>query len=182
MKKLKDTLLIYTETDFASFVPKSILRLSETERLTTEFAFWFCHSVEQDLSNVLKVSSEAVRAEFGEWTKEISDFIKEKHKVKLDKADPAHPDYNSSEITFGDRIFFVEKMRGNGAHVSFLWKVKKIRDDLSHGRISELSYEGKNLVDIEVKRKMIMDYITLTTSIENEPIGGLSGNNIYPRG
>ncbi|CAN5739840.1 hypothetical protein BH11PAT2_BH11PAT2_00510 [soil metagenome] len=90
----------------------------------------------------------------------------------MEKADPTQPGFDIRNITFGDRIFFSEKLRGESAHTKFLWKVKKLRDDLSHGRIETLSYEGGNVFDKKVKAQMLTDYITLMNGIDDQAEGG----------
>ena len=173
IKEMTEALERFSDKDFASFVPTTMLRVSEAEKLTAEFVFWFCHIVEQDLDKMLKMSAENTTEILGPTSKEIDDFVKDKYGIKLVKVDPDHPDYDPSAVTFGDRIFFVEKMRGKTPHVRFLWKVKKIRDDLSHGRIKDLRYENDSLIDITVKRKIMSDYVTLCLNIGDEEEGGL---------
>jgi hypothetical protein len=164
----------YSEKDFSTLIPRTMLKLSESETLTVEFVFWFCHIVEQDLNEVLAGSSKMVSEILGPTSKELNDFIRKEYGIKFEKVDPSHDDYNDKDVTFGDRINFVEKLRGKTPSTSFLWKVKNIRDDLSHGRIKELSYEGQKIVNITTKEKMISDYISLSLNIDNEKEGGIA--------
>ena len=171
-KEMVDALARFSDKDFTNFIPNIMLRFSETERLTVEFVFWFCYVVERDLDTILKQSAEHTKLILGSISKETDDFLIEKYGIDLAKIDPTHPDYDAATVTFGNRIFFVEQLRGKTKHVKFLWKVKKIRDDLSHGRIKDLQYEKENLIEITTKRKMLSDYITLCLDMENEEPGG----------
>lgn len=174
-QKILNLLTRYSDKDFSTLVPKMMLRLSESETLTVEFAFWFCHIVEQDLNEVLATSAKVTNKILGPSSEELDEFIRSKYKVKFEKVDPSHSDYDPREITFGDRIDFVEKLQGETLHTKFLRKIKMIRNDLSHGRIKNLSYEGKDIANTAVKAKMISDYIILSLNIDKEEVGGAVG-------
>ena len=45
--------------------------------------------------------------------------------------------------------------------MKLLWKLKKLRDDLSHGRIAGLKYNDKNLLLRTAKESLLIDYFTL---------------------
>lgn len=172
---LENLLKQYSSQDFANLIPDTILKISKEERLTVEFAFWFCHSVEQDLNATLTQAANVVNEMLGKSSEDLDNFIRTNIGLKMEKVDPAHPAYRPNEISFGDRIFFVEKVRGKTAHTRFLWKIKNIRDNLSHGRIKELSYNSESLFDLETKSKMVKDYITLSKNIDSEESSGIVG-------
>ncbi len=60
---------------------------------------------------------------------------------------------------FTDKIRLYEGMSGKNNVTGILWKLKKIRDDISHGRIHALAYEGKDLLLRATKEKILMDYL-----------------------
>ena len=164
----------YSEKDFSTLIPKTMLKLSESETLTVEFVFWFCHIVEQDLNEILADGSKLTRDILGPSTKELDDFIRKEYGIKFEKVGPSHADYSEDEVTFGDRINFVEKLRGKTPSTKFLWRIKNIRDDISHGRIRELFYDGQDIFNIATKEKMVSDYISLSLGIDKEKEGGVA--------
>lgn len=159
LKSAKTMLEAFTDTDFNSYIPKTMLRLSQKKIDTIQFVFWFCHIVERDLNDVLQQAFQNMESIMGKTSEKIIDFIKEKYKIRLEKIDPNNPKYDLECITFNDRIDIAEKSMGKSDHTRFLRKIKKLRNDLSHGRIDDLTYEGKDLAEIEVKRKLIFDWI-----------------------
>jgi len=94
--------------------------------------------------------------------------IEKDYKIKAKKIDPENKDYNSREITFGDLIFIKERFFGKTNFVKLLWKLKKLRDDLSHGRIEKLKYDEENLSLKQTKKKLLMDYFKLAQEQEGE--------------
>ncbi len=169
---IKDRLSKFEAIDFNLFIPQTMMGLSSEEILTVQFAFWFCHAVERDLDNILKVSFKNMEEALGKTPVELLDFIKKYHGISFEKVDPDHPDYDQGKIYFNDRIDIVEKLCGKSEHTKFLRKVKEIRNDLAHGRISMLAYEGINLCDPEAKRRLLFDYVKQALTIDEMPKEG----------
>lgn len=176
LDELHKKLSQHTESELIDYITNSVLNITPEQRATAEFIFWFCNSVEKDLKFVLEEGMKMVNTLLGTPAPEQRQFMVDQYGVKLEKIDTTHPNYNPRDISFGDMIYVVEQMRGKTPHVKFLWKVKKIRDDLSHGRINELKYEGESLAEKEVKIKLIEDNIRLAVQIEDEEAGGIIKN------
>lgn len=167
LKSVKIILEAFTDTDFNSYIPKTMLKLSQKEIDTIQFVFWFCHIVERDLDSALQQAFRNMESIMGKTPKKLVDLIKERFGVRIEKVDPNNPKYDPECITFNDRIDIVEKSMGKSDHTRFLRKIKKLRNDLSHGRIDDLTYEGKDLAEIETKRILIFDYIKQALEIKD---------------
>lgn len=174
-EQLSSLLSQFSNEDFRMYIAKRVLGLSEEEVLTVEFVFWFCHAIEQQLRSVLAEAWENMEGELGVAPPELHAFLKQEYGFKTEKVAPSHPDYDARNVTFGDLIHYVELLRGKTPHVNFLWKVKNIRDDLSHGRIQELEYENHSLFAKETKIKLIKDNLRLIMNIKEEKEGGFIG-------
>lgn len=176
LNELREKLSQLTESELINYITTDILNITPEQKTTAEFVFWFCNTVEKHLKSVLEEGMKMVNTLLGTPAPEQRQFIVDQYGVKLEKIDTTHPNYNPRDISFGDMIYVVEQMRGKTPHVKFLWKVKKIRDDLSHGRINELKYEGESLEKKEVKMRLIEDNIRFAIQIEDEETGGIIKN------
>lgn len=162
----------FENQDFVNVVSQTMLALSDEEKLTVEFVYWFCHLIERDLTQILEEGMRTTNKILGQTPEELEKYIRETFKIKLEKVDPAHPSYNPNDITFGDKIYVVERMRGETPHTNFLWKIKKIRDDVSHGRIGNLRYNNQSLTLKETKAMLVKDYIEYSAGVDTEEVGG----------
>ena len=169
---LKTTLESYSTEDFTHLIPKSIIGLSKAQQETVQFAFWFSYIVETDLTRVLSEAIANTKNILGETQPEVDKYLREEHNIRYEIIDVDHPKYDPYSITFNNRIDIVEKMRGKDTHTNFFRKIKKLRNDLSHGRILELSYNGKSVFDDDTKREMLHDYISGMINFEERGIGG----------
>ena len=70
------------------------------------------------------------------------------------------------KLHFGDKISIVSdlyvKNSKNDALVKLLWKVNDLRNNVAHGRFSELTYGGHHLSDSKGQLKLINDFIKFT--------------------
>lgn len=155
-----------SDEDLSLMVPKDALRLEVNKIQTVHFAFWICYMAELDHGDILTKAWQSAKAAYG--TEEaVINLIKKKHGIKIEKIDPDDPDHNEREVTFGDRIYIMELMAGKENEVvKMLWKLKVIRDDLSHGRINELNYGGVSLESREAKENLLYDYFRLGLNVD----------------
>lgn len=167
-----DVLSKYTNEDFATLIPKTMLNISDEEKVSIEYVFWFCHIVERDLADVLTGAIKFINETKGSMSQELSAFVLEKYDLKMGKVDPDQPEFDIKKITFGDRIYFIQQLRGESEYTKFLWEIKNLRDDISHVRIETLYYKGESVLDKKVKAKMLTDYITFMNKADDESNGG----------
>lgn len=174
-KNLKTMLSLYSDDDFNLFIPKTMLKLSDSEIKTIQFAFWFCHAVESDLDSVLRLAFKQMEMVEGKTPEEIVEFVKNKYKIRFEIVDPTNPKHDPNNISFNDRIDIVEKMDGTSDHTKFLRDIKDIRNNLSHGRIKDLTYKGQSLFLKETKEKLVFDHIEqMINTKNNKSVGGVA--------
>ncbi|MBU1130782.1 hypothetical protein KJ840_01480 [Patescibacteria group bacterium] len=177
MEELKKSLVKYSEEDFNLFIPKTMLKLSTSQIKTIQFVFWFCYIVEKNLDDMLKLAFRNMEKIEGKTPQEMIEFIKTTYKIDFKKVDPTNPSHDPDALTFNDRIDIVEKIMGISVHTKFLRKVKSLRNNLSHGRIYSLEYEGNSLLNNQVKAKLLEDYIQQAINFDKmESLGGVVNN------
>ena len=180
MKKVSDKKLADT------FI--GALNLTEEQRDLVNFVFWLCYMTETDLDSSLKEAWIKSNANFSSETnelaqKEIAKNIKGYRERDIDiknflTEEKLETGKNEEIIQFIEknyiqkRIFngvenlpsFIDKIRiyeflfGKTKRTKLLYKIKDIRNDLSHNRIDHLSYENKSLLLRETKEQIIEDY------------------------
>lgn len=159
---------------FNTFIPEKILQLSVSQIQTVQFVFWFCYSVEKELNEISHLAWKTQEEIEGKTPKDVIEFIENKLKIKVEKIDSTHSEYDIRGIMFNDLIDIFEKISGISDFTRFLRKIKGLRNDLSHLRIGELSYEGEDLLDNKVKSKLLGDYIQLMVDFNDmKSEGGL---------
>ena len=174
LRSVREKLETFASVDFNLFIPKTMLGLSHEEIYTIQFAFWFCYVVEHDLNTALQQGLRNMESVMGKTPEEVANFIKEGFEIRWERVDPDDPKYDPESITFNDRIDIVEKIRGRSDHTRFLRKIKKLRNDISHGRIYRLTYEGQDLSNNDTKKQLLFDYLKQLLGMENmESEGGM---------
>ena len=173
LENVKSYLSRFSDKDFSIFITKKILELSDSEIATTQFAFWICYEIEQTLDNFLRSSFKQTEELMGKTPEEIIDFVKKVYQIKFEIVNDESPKYDPINICFNDRIDILEKMFGINNYTKFLRKIKSIRNDLSHGRIKNLSYENESLNLKKTKEKLISDYLKQMVSFDENPTGGV---------
>ena len=155
--ELKKRLELATDEQITTIISHGTLKMNDTQTATVSFVFWICYLAERELENVL--------VEAWKKTKEILStdndtivYIRNKYKIRNEIIDTSDPNYKPNDITFTDKIDIFQKINGDTKMTKFLWKLKRIRNDLSHGRIDDLKYDGDNLYTKEIKEKMLIDY------------------------
>ncbi|MFH1564827.1 MAG: hypothetical protein ABIC82_03180 [bacterium] len=169
LEQLNKILEEISDEDISKIISHGAMQYTDEISQTVSFVFWICYMAEQDLSTSLKEGWGLSKSAYPEFDhNKLDDQIEKDYKIKAKKIDPENKDYNSREITFGDLIFIKERFFGKTNFVKLLWKLKKLRDDLSHGRIEKLKYDEENLSLKQTKKKLLMDYFKLAQEQEGE--------------
>lgn len=138
-------------------ISKGHLKLNDDLIETISFIFWLCYMAEIDLDETLRKAWEVSKMACPD-NSETKKYIKEKFGIDLKYIDVNDTDYSSKEITFGNRIDILDKILGKTNRVKLLWKLKKIRDAISHTRIDNLKYNDNDLILRETKENLLLDY------------------------
>ncbi|OGI26046.1 MAG: hypothetical protein A3J76_05545 [Candidatus Moranbacteria bacterium RBG_13_45_13] len=130
-----------SEKDLNRLFAKTRFKLSDDQMDTVEFALWHIYYVERSLGDVLvKILKGGIKSNDGSYEELIEYLI--------------------------DRLFFTEKInifeKASSTNrpknlLKYLRKINNIRNDVYHGRIDNLKYDGKNLTSRETKEKLIDD-------------------------
>jgi hypothetical protein len=128
------------ELDLARRLVVQKFNMNEEAIRATEFVFWISYFAERELrESILKVEN----------TQGVTTPMLE---GMLDRLD------------FGDKISLVERhyQEGKSNFTKLYWKINNLRNDVAHGRISELVYDGLKLSDISGQLKLLSDFIKST--------------------
>ncbi len=189
MISVEDLKKIFPKVDdekFVSAISKGVLKLSDTQIKTITFVYFMCYWVESDLNAVItdpwkeiyktESTEEVIKAKksierycFGEKksdlklmeilkklpgpiAKDILDTISDNYSLKRNFSID-----NLESLT--DKIFFYQNLFGKNNVSKILWEFKEIRNNISHGRIDALKYEGNEISLRSTKEKMLIDYL-----------------------
>lgn len=167
---LKQKINSASNEELARIISDAALRLDRKQTDTVSFVFWLSFMAEHDLDQVLCEAWKTAK-KYGPSGEEVIKIIKEKHAIDITKIDPDDPDYDSMTVYFGDRIKIYEDILGTNSHVKLFRKIKGLRNDISHGRIDGLKYEGLDLKTKEGKQKILVDYFEAMTKRDSgEPL------------
>ena len=148
--------------ELAGIISDAALHLDKEQTDMVSFIFWLSFMTEYDLDQVLCEAWKMAK-KYSSSSEEVIKIIKEKHGIDVTKIDPDDPDYDPMSINFGDRIKIYEDMFGTNSHVELFRKIKRLRNDISHGRIDKLEYQGLDLRNKEGKQKILIDYFDIMT-------------------
>ncbi|MES2930999.1 MAG: hypothetical protein V4665_04440 [Patescibacteria group bacterium] len=187
-----------TDQELVDALSKGVLKLSQPEIETVSFIFFLSHIAERDMDHVL-TSPWKVLAQIGtpeqikiakgilnahmtknkfteppleEVLKEIPSGQAEKIRAVVENRYRDKSSLNIDKLeTFGDKILAYEAIKSKNNVSRILWQLKQLRDDISHGRIKELTYEKQSLMKREVKEKLFFDYMSAVSEPEHEKSG-----------
>ena len=170
-------------------ISKGILKLSDDQINAVAFVFWICLLAERELDKVLKISwdlsaagssddvVQRAKAILGESVSGGIDY-----ELKLEEALDVVPNGDAEKIRqlikdgytrkrkiniddtpyFTDKIKLYEAVFSKNNVSSLLWKMMNLRNDISHGRIDDLKYEGESLTLRSAREKILVDYLEAT--------------------
>ncbi|MBU6141509.1 hypothetical protein KGO95_00130 [Patescibacteria group bacterium] len=175
-----------SEEKFLVVISKGVLKLNDEEINTITFVFFLCLLAELNMGAVLtepwkQIENISSFEKVKEAKKLLNEFITDKKFTEppLDEVLKGLPNEIASKIravvidryrdksildmdnlnTFGDKILAYQAIKSKNNVTKILWILKGMRDDISHGRIMELKYEGQLLVNRKVKEKLLIDYM-----------------------
>ena len=168
---LKKTLSEGTEGQLNDAISKGALKLDDKQIKMVSFVFWICYMAEIDLTDCM-VRAWNMSTAISPPDEATKDFIKVNYSINLDKINES---YMREEAVFNEKIVIYEKLFGETEYLKIIKKIKKLRNDISHNRIDELSYNGKSLLDRKVKEEMIVNFFkhSLDTDKSKSPIWSL---------
>ncbi len=193
IKELKEMATKVSDEMLDKAFLKGGLKLTDEQISTLEFVFGLCYMAERDLGDVLakpwEVLPEKYPPEVLRRAKEvINDFLnKQINKTQeLEAALAGIGIENANQIrrvikgrynkkplmnidylfTFGEKIFYYEQMYFENNVVIVLRKIKAIRNNLSHVKIDELTYDGESLMLRKTKEKILGDYFDAVSNAD----------------
>ena len=161
--ELKNVLKLATDKQLAQIISHGVLKLTDAEVDTISFVFWIIHIAERDLYELMVIAWNSTKNKLSTDVATIQ-YIRENYKIKNEIIDPTDPKYSPNDITFTDRVDIYQKICGSTKLTKLLWELKDIRNDLSHGRVKNLKYNGESLYLRETKEKILLDFINSLTN------------------
>ena len=141
-----------SEEQFNNVIAKGALKLSDEQIATVAFVFWLVYMAETELNAATSQSWAIVEKFAPQGVKEmVADRVQELAGGRR-KLDLKNLEY------FSDKIRVYEALLGDNKLKRLLWKLNDIRNDLSHNRVSNLSYDGEPLSLRSTKEKILIDY------------------------
>lgn len=119
--------------------------INDVDIEAVEFIFWFVYFIERTTEDMI------IRAECGVGAR------REAIQKMVDK------------LYFGDKISIVSdlyvKNRDKDGLIKLFRKVNDLRNDIAHGRFSDLIYGGRNLSDPKGQLKIVNDFINFANNM-----------------
>lgn len=141
-----------SEEQLNNVIAKGALKLSDEQIATVAFVFWLVYMAETELNAATSQSWAIVEKFAPQGVKEmVADRVQELAGGRR-KLDLKNLEY------FSDKIRVYEALLGDNKLKRLLWKLNDIRNDLSHNRVSNLSYDGEPLSLRSTKEKILVDY------------------------
>ena len=149
---LKNQIDEYDFPQLSAAIPSGALQLNQNYIHSIHFVFWLIYMSESDLNDLLKESWEnaivgASENTVHEMMQTINETIQGERKI-----DPSNLEY------FSDKIKLYEFFFGEDGRATLFRKLKDVRNDLSHGRINTLTYNGEPLSELDTCKKLLKDY------------------------
>jgi hypothetical protein len=161
------------------------LKLTNKEINTLVFLYGLCYLAERDIGEMLptilnKLSNDHPQEVMDRVKIILNDFLNKKinetqelndvlQGLDQDKANliltSVKGRYNKKPLidieklsTFGEKIFVYEQLFFENNVIKIFRKIKKIRNDISHLRIADLTYNSELLILRKTKEKILKDY------------------------
>lgn len=187
VEQVKEMLKSVPDKKLNEAITKGVLKLSDEEIDTLMFVFGLCYMAERDMGAVLiepwNKLAKVFPAEHVARAKQIlNDFLSRERDGEptlddvLEELEPELAEgirtvvlarYRPKKLldidnleTFGEKIRAYTTIFSKNNVADLLWKLKELRDDISHGRIKELQYDGVSLMERSAKEKILSDYLS----------------------
>ncbi|MCL4392283.1 hypothetical protein M1413_03040 [Patescibacteria group bacterium] len=141
-----------SEEQLNNVIAKGVLKLGDEQIATVAFVFWLVYMAETELNAATSQSWAIVEKFAPQGVKEMVADRVQKLAGGRKKLDLKNLEY------FSDKIRVYEALLGDNKLKRLLWKLNDIRNDLSHNRVSNLSYDGESLSLRSTKEKILIDY------------------------
>jgi hypothetical protein len=183
-----------SDEKFNETFSKGMLQLTDEQTNTILSMFFLCYMAEKDLEEVLTTAWREASIHFSpEVNTQAKETLKEmvfgKRDLQLNQAmeglseeviakikqavrqgyiEKRDFDIDSLEY-FSDKIKIYEAMFGENERTKLLWKINGIRNDISHNRINQLTYNKEDLMLRGTKEKLLVDYLrtSFTSNFED---------------
>lgn len=183
-----------SDEKFNETFSKGMLQLTDEQANTILSVFLLCYMAEKDLEEVLtsawQVSTPHFSPEANALAKEtLKEMVFGKRNLKLEHALEGLPvetvtkiklavkqgymekrDFDIENLEyFTDKIKIYQAMFGENERTKLLWKINHIRNDISHNRIDQLTYNKEDLNLRATKEKLLVDYLrtSFTSNFED---------------
>lgn len=183
-----------SDEKFNETFSKGMLKLTDEQINTIQSVFFLCYMAEKDLEEVLTRAWQVATPHFSpEVNAQAKETLKEmvfgKRDLKLDNALVGlsqevitkikqavkqgyieKRDFDIEKLEyFTDKIKIYEAMFGRNERTRLLWKINDIRNDISHNRIDQLTYNDEDLCLRETKEKLLTEYLrtSFTSNFED---------------
>jgi len=157
---LKQIITKVSDNELNEVISKGALKLSNEQIATVSFVFWLVYMAETDLNTVI---SEA-------WSKSKQFFSKDVHQITRKMLQKMIPHGRKIDVEnleyFSDKIKIFEAMFGRTSRTELLYKLRDLRNDISHNRIDELRYNGGDLSLRTTKEKILLDYFEIALEVD----------------
>lgn len=169
---------------FNETISKGALKLTSAQINTVSFVFWLCYMAEIDLESVLTNAWQIASAPFSQEERTLAKSMLKNmafgtRDLKLDDALTVFPPETINKIQatvdqnyitrrdvdvegleyFSDKIKIYEAFYDKNERTKLLWKINQIRNDVSHNRIDQLTYNNESLELRETKEKLLIEYL-----------------------
>ncbi len=169
LEQLKQLIHSRSEEELSKIISHAALRYDDNTSQTISFVFWICYMAEQDLKTIIQGCWNMSKIAYPENSNNevIMNIIKNEYGIDFTKIDPEHPNYSENNLYFKDLIDIYEKFFNKTNLSTLFWKLKDVRNDLSHGRIEKLTYNNNSLYLRETKEEILEDYFTYYSEKDN---------------
>ena len=152
LEMLKEAIKSASDDKINEIISKGALRLEDEQVAVVSFVFWLVYMAETDLNDVVSNAWRNASSLFSQKIKDVATNMLQEMIRGNKELDP------SNLVYFSDKIKVHEAMFGKNKLTNMLWKLNDIRNDLSHNRIENLSYDNQPLSLRTTKDKVLIDY------------------------
>ena len=141
-------------------ISRGALKLTDVQIATVSFVFWLVYMAEIDLHHVMSSAWKESGSMFSDDINKVAKEMLQKYVPNGKKIDPDNLEY------FSDKITLAEALVGKNDWVELLYKLKTLRNYISHNRIDDLKYNDEPLTDRKTKEKILFDYFETSIQLD----------------
>jgi hypothetical protein len=134
-------------------IPVAALELPVEQIETASFVFWLVYMAETDLNDVIvEAWKSAIEGSSDEEVQELKNIINTASESNR-SLDPMNLTY------FIDKVFLYQTLFGKDERTVILWQLHEMRNHISHNRIDQMQYLGNSLIDLDIRKQILIDYM-----------------------